>query len=118
MPTYTYKCTKCSHSIDVFHAMSAKRRIACPKCGSPCRRMIGSGAGIIFKGSGFYETDYRRNARSGAAGSPDSKSESKTEAKSESKAEAKSESKTESKSESKSESKTESKPTKKAAGAD
>jgi len=105
MPTYTYKCKKCSHSIDVFHAMSAKRRIACPKCGAPCRRMIGIGAGIIFKGSGFYETDYRRNAGSGAPGSPESKSESKTEAKSESKTEAQSETKTEAK------------PEKKAAGA-
>lgn len=118
MPTYTYKCTKCSHSTDVFHAMSAKRRIACPKCGAPCRRMIGSGAGIIFKGSGFYETDYRRNTKSGGTDGSESKSETKTEAKSESKAEAKSESKTESKSESKSESKTQSKPAKKAAGAD
>jgi len=105
MPTYTYKCKKCSHSIDVFHAMSAKRRIACPKCGAPCRRMIGIGAGIIFKGSGFYETDYRRNAGSSAAGSSESKSESKTESKPESKTEAKPESKTEAK------------PEKKAAGA-
>ena len=122
MPTYTYKCKKCSHSIDIFHAMSAKRRIACPKCGSSCRRMIGSGAGIIFKGSGFYETDYRRSSKPGAADGSESKSESKAEAKSESKseskAEAKPESKTEAKSESKSESKTESKPAKKAAGAD
>jgi len=110
MPTYTYKCTKCSHSLDVFHAMSAKRRIVCPKCGASCRRMIGTGAGIIFKGSGFYETDYRRNTKSGAAGSSESKSETKTEAKSESKSE--------SRSESKSESKAGSKPVKKAAGAD
>ena len=114
MPTYTYKCKKCSHSMDIFHAISAKRRITCPKCGSSCRRMIGSGAGIIFKGSGFYETDYRRSSRSGSADSSESKSESKTEAKSETKTESKSESKTEAKPESK----TESKPAKKAAGAD
>jgi len=106
MPTYTYQCKKCSHSMDIFHGMSAKRRVTCPKCGSPCRRLIGIGAGIIFKGSGFYETDYRRKSASSTAGSSESKSETKTESKSESKTE------------SKSESKTESKPAKKAAGDD
>lgn len=98
MPTYTYKCKKCSHSIDIFHAISAKPKVTCPKCGSACRRMIGTGAGIIFKGSGFYETDYKRSSSSSSAGG--------------------SESKTESKSESKTDTKTETKHAKKAAGAD
>ncbi len=62
MPTYTYECKKCGAVMDVFHGMSEKRRIKCESCAGPCRRLIGSGAGIIFKGSGFYETDYKRKA--------------------------------------------------------
>ncbi len=59
MPTYTYECKKCGHEMDVFHAMSASPRVKCEECGGACRRLIGTGAGIIFKGSGFYETDYK-----------------------------------------------------------
>ena len=59
MPTYTYECKKCGHEKDVFHAMSATRRVKCSECGGACRRLLGTGAGIIFKGSGFYETDYK-----------------------------------------------------------
>lgn len=60
MPTYTYACKKCSHETDVYHSMSAKPRVTCPACGSKSTyRMLGIGAGIIFKGSGFYETDYK-----------------------------------------------------------
>lgn len=105
MPTYTYECKKCSHSVDVFHPMSASPRVKCPECGGACRKMLGSGSGVIFKGSGFYETDYKRSANSGASGG--GKSESKSETKSESKSEGKTEGKTETKSESKSESKQE-----------
>jgi len=87
MPTYTYKCRKCSNTVDVFHAISAKPRVSCPKCGASCKRMIGTGAGIIFKGSGFYETDYKksgakgRTADSSAATKSESKSEPKKDAK-------------------------------------
>jgi len=60
MPTYTYKCKKCSHEMDVFHAMSASPKVKCDACNSTrMERLLGSGAGIIFKGSGFYETDYK-----------------------------------------------------------
>ena len=59
MPTYTYECKKCGHEMDFFHAMSASPRVICEECGGACRRLIGTGAGIIFKGSGFYETDYK-----------------------------------------------------------
>ena len=59
MPTYTYECKKCGHEMDIFHGMSAKPRVRCVECGGMCRRLLGTGAGIIFKGSGFYETDYK-----------------------------------------------------------
>lgn len=59
MPTYTYECKKCGHEMDLFHSMTAAPRVKCEECGGACRRLIGTGAGIIFKGSGFYETDYK-----------------------------------------------------------
>ena len=59
MPTYTYECKKCSETVDQFHVINAKPRIKCESCGGACKRLIGTGAGIIFKGSGFYETDYK-----------------------------------------------------------
>ena len=104
MPTYTYECKKCGRSFDVFHAMTANRRVRCTECGGGCKRRIGIGSGIIFKGSGFYETDYRKGDGKAAEKAPaggEAKSESKTETKSESKTETKSDtksSKTESKS--------------------
>lgn len=62
MPTYTYECKKCGHEQDVFHGMNAKRRVKCDECGGMCKKLLGMGAGIIFKGSGFYETDYKRKS--------------------------------------------------------
>ena len=65
MPTYEYQCTKCGRVFEVFQSIKAKpkRTIAtdCQQCDNraPVRRLIGCGAGVIFKGSGFYETDYR-----------------------------------------------------------
>lgn len=59
MPTYTYECPKCSHAQDEFHAMSAAPKIKCDQCGTKSDKMLGIGAGIIFKGSGFYETDFK-----------------------------------------------------------
>ncbi|MCP4246589.1 MAG: zinc ribbon domain-containing protein [bacterium] len=65
MPTYEYQCTKCERIFEEFHGITAKplRTIAtdCDQCNNkaPVQRLIGSGAGVIFKGSGFYETDYR-----------------------------------------------------------
>jgi putative FmdB family regulatory protein len=63
MPTYEYECEKCGHRFEVFQRMSDPKLEDCPKdsCGGHVRRLIGRGAGIIFKGSGFYETDYKKN---------------------------------------------------------
>jgi putative FmdB family regulatory protein len=59
MPTYEYECLKCGHQFEQFQSITAKPLKTCPKCGKKVRRLLGSGAGIIFKGSGFYQTDYR-----------------------------------------------------------
>lgn len=58
MPTYEYECAHCGHSFEAFQKMSDKHLDKCPKCGKKIRRLISSGAGIIFKGKGFYATDY------------------------------------------------------------
>jgi putative FmdB family regulatory protein len=60
MPTYEYRCRKCGHEFEDFKSMSAPPLTKCPKCKGKVDRLIGRGAGIIFKGSGFYETDYKR----------------------------------------------------------
>lgn len=59
MPTYEYECTKCSHRFEFFQGIKDQPLTECPKCKSFVKRLIGKGAGIIFKGSGFYATDYR-----------------------------------------------------------
>ena len=89
MPTYDYRCEKCGHTFDAFQRMSADVLTECPECKEHAlKRLIGSGAGIIFKGSGFYETDYKR-ARSGSGQSDDSKTEAQSESKGEKKTETK-----------------------------
>ncbi len=61
MPTYEYRCSKCKHEFDLFQAMSDKPIKKCPKCNKlSARRLISVGAGLIFKGSGFYATDYKK----------------------------------------------------------
>lgn len=60
MPTYDYRCGACGHEFELFQSMKDGPKRKCPECGKPkLERLIGTGAGIIFKGSGFYETDYR-----------------------------------------------------------
>ena len=82
MPTYEYKCDACGHDFEKFQSMSAAPVKKCPKCGkNKVRRLIGTGAGLIFKGSGFYITDYRdkgytekaKAESSAATGATDSK---------------------------------------------
>ena len=68
MPTYDYQCTHCGHNFEVFQKMTDPVLTACPKCKSKVKRLIGSGSGIIFKGSGFYATDYRKKDPSAAPG--------------------------------------------------
>jgi putative FmdB family regulatory protein len=62
MPTYDYECTHCGHVFEVFQQMSDKRIEKCPKCAKKVKRLISSGAGVIFKGSGFYATDYKKKS--------------------------------------------------------
>ncbi|MDD5155721.1 MAG: zinc ribbon domain-containing protein [Candidatus Omnitrophica bacterium] len=62
MPTYEYECTGCGHRFEAFQKMSDKALDKCPECGKRAKRLISSGAGIIFKGSGFYATDYRKKS--------------------------------------------------------
>lgn len=59
MPTYEYECEKCKEKFEAFQSMTEKPLEECPKCKGPVKRLIGRGAGIIFKGSGFYATDYK-----------------------------------------------------------
>lgn len=71
MPTYEYECDACGHAFEKLQRMSDPAVRKCPSCGRlKVRRLISGGAGVIFKGSGFYETDYKRG-RSGAKPSKD-----------------------------------------------
>jgi putative FmdB family regulatory protein len=63
MPTYQYRCPACGHEFERFEKMNAATRAKCPKCGQPAERQISGGAGLLFKGSGFYITDYKRKGR-------------------------------------------------------
>jgi putative FmdB family regulatory protein len=63
MPTYDYVCQECEHQFELFQSITAKPTRKCPECGRmKLQRLIGAGAGIIFKGSGFYQTDYRSDS--------------------------------------------------------
>ena len=90
MPTYEYECQKCGHEFEVFQSIVDKPLSRCPKCRGKVRKLISQGAGIIFKGSGFYQTDYRsasyRSAEkadkgSSSAGSGSPSDSKKTESK-------------------------------------
>jgi len=94
MPTYDYRCDACGHEFEQFQSMTASPLRKCPECGRmKLKRLIGTGAGVIFKGSGFYETDYRSESykkgaeaeKKAAEPNPDSKSDSKSDAKSDGK---------------------------------
>lgn len=85
MPTYEYACERCGHEFEEFQSITAKPLKKCPQCGAlRLRRLIGTGGGVIFKGSGFYQTDYRsesykkaaeaeKSTKSGSASDGDSK---------------------------------------------
>jgi len=68
MPTYDYVCDDCGHEFETFESITAKPRTDCPECSKPkLRRKIGPGAAILFRGSGFYQTDYRSESYKKAA---------------------------------------------------
>ncbi len=68
MPTYDYACDACQHEFEVFEPITAQPQKKCPKCKkNRLRRLFGAGAGLIFKGSGFYQTDYRSDSYKKAA---------------------------------------------------
>jgi putative FmdB family regulatory protein len=77
MPTYEYECETCGYHFEEFQKMTDTPIQKCPKCGKRVKRLISSGAGFIFKGSGFYITDYKKNSVSTA--SAKQKSETKKE---------------------------------------
>lgn len=92
MPTYDYECTACHHKFEHFQSITAPPLRKCPECGkNQLKRLIGTGGGVIFKGSGFYSTDYRSDSyraaakadgeKSSATGSGSPEKSSKTEAK-------------------------------------
>ncbi|MEO8448107.1 MAG: zinc ribbon domain-containing protein [bacterium] len=101
MPTYEYKCDDCGHQFDALQSMKDEKLTKCPNCGKETlRRLIGTGGGLIFKGSGFYLTDYKNKPAettpSNTSGSDKSKGE-QAPAKEKSTAESKPSSTTESK---------------------
>ena len=77
MPTYEYICDACQHRFETFQSITADPLVKCPQCGKKkLRRLIGTGAAIIFKGSGFYCTDYRSDSYRRAASEDNGKSSS------------------------------------------
>ena len=79
MPNYDYKCQTCDHVFEVFQKMSDSKLEDCPldECDGKVKRLLGAGAGLIFKGSGFYQTDYRSESyKKGAQGESSSSEKS------------------------------------------
>ncbi len=82
MPTYDYKCDACDYTFEEFQSITSKPLKKCPECGKlKLKRLIGTGAGLIFKGSGFYETDYRSEGYKKAASADSEKNGSKSDSK-------------------------------------
>ena len=86
MPTYEYRCPECSTEFELFQKMSDKPEAACTSCGKPAQRRISGGAGLVFKGSGFYITDtrgdsYKQAAKADAGSAPAEAKPAATEAK-------------------------------------
>jgi putative FmdB family regulatory protein len=106
MPTYEYVCRSCKHEFETFQSMTESPKRKCPKCGkSALERKIGLGAAVLFKGSGFYQTDYRSESYKKGADAEKPASDKKADAKADGKSEKPAKSETPAKPESKSESK-------------
>ena len=91
MPTYEYRCPECGTDFEKFQSMSDEPVAACPKCGANAQRRLSGGAGLLFKGSGFYITDYRKDSykkaaesdKGGSSGGESKSSDSSSSSKSE-----------------------------------
>jgi putative FmdB family regulatory protein len=81
MPTYEYKCTECNYTFEMFQKMSDDPLKECPNCKGLVRRLIGTGAGTIFKGSGFYQTDYKNKSSASGSNKKEDKKDDKKEPK-------------------------------------
>ncbi len=77
MPTYDYKCLDCGHSFEHFQRITEEPLKVCPICNGNLKRLIGAGLGPIFKGTGFYQTDYKTNSKTSAAKTEKKSSDSK-----------------------------------------
>lgn len=98
MPTYDYECDACGHKMEIFQGINDAVVKKCPECKkNKFRRLFGSGAAIVFKGSGFYQTDYRSESYKKSAAADKTSGESKSSSESKSSESKSSESKTESK---------------------
>ena len=64
MPTYEYECLSCKHKFEILQSITAKSKTKCPKCAKKLKKLISSTGGFIFKGAGFYATDYKKPAKS------------------------------------------------------
>ena len=90
MPTYDYECDACGHRLELFQRMSEEPLTECPVCGKDkFRRLFGTGAAIVFKGSGFYQTDYRSASYKSAAEKESKDGSAKTDSKTDSKSDSK-----------------------------
>ncbi|MEO1529911.1 MAG: FmdB family zinc ribbon protein [Planctomycetota bacterium] len=83
MPTYDYECSACGYEMELFQGINDPVKKKCPECGKlKLKRLFGSGAAIVFKGSGFYQTDYRSDGyKKAAEADKKSKSDSKSDSK-------------------------------------
>ena len=90
MPTYEYQCKACGNKFERFQKMTDEPIKECPECSGPAKKLISAGAGLIFKGSGFYITDYRSESyKQAEKKEKEATSETKTDSKKESKKESK-----------------------------
>jgi putative FmdB family regulatory protein len=81
MPTYGYRCPECGHAYDKLQKISDTTLAKCPECDTPGERVITGGAGLVFKGSGFYITDYKRSGDAKTSSEEPKKESSSTKSK-------------------------------------
>lgn len=79
MPNYDYKCMNCFHTFEIFQPISAEPLKVCPECNGEVKRLIGSGLSPIFKGKGFYQTDYKSAKKSDSKSTASNNTQAKSE---------------------------------------